>query len=714
MIETPYHAADDPRNAAPGGFELARERAPDDPGDAAKRRFSIETLYQLKSIGAPEWSPDGARALFTVTRHELARGTSNSDIYMLLRGGDEGPKVRQLTRHDGADGHPRWAPDGRSFLFTSDRSGKTQIWRMSLDGGEPEQLSDIPTGVADPEWAGSGRVVFTARVFPEYGADFGKTADALKDRESSPTQAHVMDDLLGRHWNFYKDGRRRHIFALELASGATWDLTPGDFDSPAFDTGGGGFAISPDGLELCYASNREPGSARAWTTNKDLFVTAIERDADHAAPINLTGVNRAYDGDPAYSPDGRYIAFRRQEVPGYESDRFRLAVYDRAGGVVKVLTEGFDNWVLEARWAPDSASLVFKAAERGRTPLFRVALESGEARRLALPSARDYDVAADGTLGFSFTRVGEPVELFIAEPDGGDVRRVTGLNQTIANTVDIRPAEELWIEGAGGRTIHTFVVKPHGYKPGQRYPLILNVHGGPQSHWHDALRGDWQVYPGSGYVVAFANPHGSIGYGQEFTDGIKQDWGGKVYEDLMAVTEHLSAQPYVDPARVGAMGWSYGGYMMNWMLGHTERFKAIASMMGIYDLRSFYGATEELWFAEADFGGPPWEGSEAYASWSPSARASEFKTPTLVITGERDYRVPYTQSLQLFTALRRQGVPARLIVFPDDGHWPSNVKSMPLYYAAHLDWFHRYLGGEPSLYAIEDILRGRAFKKSGG
>ena len=256
------------------------------------------------------------------------------------------------------------------------------------------------------------------------------------------------------------------------------------------------------------------------------------------------------------------------------------------------------------------------------------------------------------------------------------------------------------------------MVKPHGFKKGKKYPAILNVHGGPQSQWSDSLRGDWQVYPGAGYVVVFANPHGSTGYGQDFTRAISEDWGGKVYEDVMAVADAMEAWDFVDPKRMGAMGWSYGGYMMNWILGHTNRFAAIASMMGIYDLDSFYGATEELWFPEFDLGGPAWTEVEAYRKWSPAESASRFQTPTLVVTGELDYRVPYTQSLQLFTALRRQDVPARLVVFPNDGHWPSYVRSMPLYYAAHLDWFHRYLGGAPSPWPVEDLVAGTAFDES--
>jgi dipeptidyl aminopeptidase/acylaminoacyl peptidase len=272
--------------------------------------------------------------------------------------------------------------------------------------------------------------------------------------------------------------------------------------------------------------------------------------------------------------------------------------------------------------------------------------------------------------------------------------------------VEFRAAEEMWISSPTGRAIHTFIIKPHGFEPSKKYPLILNVHGGPQSQWADAFRGDWQMYPG--YVLAIPNPHGSTGYGQEFTLGISKDWGGKVYDDLMAVTDSLSRLPWVDEERMGAMGWSYGGYMMMWMEGHTNRFKALVSMMGVYDLKAKHGATEELWFPEYDLGGTPWE-SDLYEKWSPNRFVPAFKTPCLVITGEKDFRVPYTQSLEFFTDLQRMRVPSRLIVFKDDGHWPSHVKSMPLYYNAHLDWFHRYLGGPPAPYEMVKLLRNQVF-----
>ena len=701
IVGTSSDPAKDPLNAS--GFDLAPRRSVEDAADARKRPFSIEALYRIPRVAAPRWSPDGRRIVFTLTRYDLKAGKSNSDIYLVDA---DGSGLRRMTHDEASDSSPRWAPDGKSLFFVSTRADESQLWRMAVDGGEAERLTKIHTGVESPEVSSDGkRVAFVSRVFPEHGADDAANKAAAEQMKKSTVQAHMADDLLYRHWTYFEDGQRSHILVLTLADGKIRDATPGDHNSPAFSLGGQGFALAPDGDEVCFASNREEGSARAWTTNKDLFVVS----GAGGKTVNLTRANRAFDGEPAYSPDGRYIAFLRQERPGFESDRPRLALYDRKAGTVRLLTERFDSWVIAFRWSRDSRSILVRAAVQGRFPLLRVSVPDGAIQRLAVPTVRDFDVAASGRLAFTSERVDLPLELYTADAQGKQARRLTFFSKPVLEEFDVRPAEELWFEGAAGRKVHTFVVKPHGFRKGRRYPLIVNVHGGPQYQWADGFRGDWQVYPGAGYVVAFFNPHGSIGYGQAYTDAISRDWGGKVYQDVMKVTEALAAQPHVDPARIGAMGWSYGGYMMDWILGHTDRFKALVSMMSLYDLPSFYGATEELWFPEWDLGGAPWSAPEAYRKWSPSTYAARFKTPTLVISGMKDFRVPYTQSLQLFTALRRQDVPARLILLKNDGHWPSYVKSMPLYYAAHLDWFHRYLGGAPSPYDLQKMVRGQVF-----
>jgi dipeptidyl aminopeptidase/acylaminoacyl peptidase len=517
----------------------------------------------------------------------------------------------------------------------------------------------------------------------------------------------MADRLLYRHWNFWKDGKRSHTFVFDTASKQYVDLTPGDYDWPSFMIGGDGFAFSPDGSEVCVVSNHDADEASS--TNKDLWLISTQG----GTPRNITSSNHAYDGDPAYSPDGNYIAFRMQTVPGYESDRFRLALYHRATGTITVLTEAFDYWVNTFHWAPDGRSIFFTADVRGTVPLFRIEISTKKITQVVQGKTVDgFDISPDGkTIVMVRRSVAEPRELWRVDADGKNLKRLTFFNKEIEDAVDIRPAQELWIASPTGKPIHTFIVTPHGFDPKKKYPLILNVHGGPQSQWADAFRGDWQVYPGAGYVVAFANPHGSTGYGQAFTEAISRDWNGKVYRDIMAITDSLARLPFVDSTRMGAMGWSYGGYMMMWLEGNTDRFKAIACMMGVYNLTAMYGATEELWFPEWDLGGTPWT-SDLYQKLSPNNYVNNFKTPCLVVTGERDYRVPYTQSLEFFTGLQKRGVPSRLIVFENDGHWPSHVKSMPLYYNAHLDWFHRFLGGEPAPYDMTMMIRNRVFKKN--
>jgi len=670
-----------------------------------KRPFTISDLYQIKNVNDPNISPDGKKVVFTVTEYFLEKGKSNTDLYMM---NIDGRNQRQLTYNKAADFHPRWSPDGQTILFLSTREGGTQAWQLPVSGGEAEKITGISTGVSDPSWLADGSgFTFTSTVFPECGADDSCNKDINKGLKEGTLQAHLADALLYRHWTFWKDGKRAHTFVFSLQDKKHTDLTPGDFDAPAFSLGGGGgFAVSPDSKELCYTSNHD---ANEWeTTNKDLWlVPATGGDA-----VNITDENEAYDGDPAYSPDGKYIAFLMQTIPTYESDCVRLALYDRTTQKKTTLTEKFDNWVGSFKWAPDSKSIYFTAPVKGHVPLYKVNIKSHQIKPVLNVKTLDaFNISADGKwLVFSRRSIAEPREIWRATTKGTKLQRLTYFNQKIEQTVDIRPAEEMWIPSPTGKKIHTFIVKPHDFDPAKKYPLILNVHGGPQSQWTDGFRGDWQVYPGSGYIVAFPNPHGSTGYGQEFTAAISKDWGGKVYQDVMAVADSLEKVSWVDKDRMGAMGWSYGGYMMMWLEGHTNRFKAIVAMMGVYDLTSMWGSTEELWFPQWDLGGTPMD-SDLYTKWSPHESAANFKTPCLVISGERDYRVPYTQSLEFFTALQQKKVPSRLILFKNDGHWPSYVKSMPLYYDAHLDWFHKYLGGPAAPYDVQKMVRNQAFKK---
>ncbi len=678
---------------------------------AAKRAFSLEDLYRIRGIDELHLSPDGRTVLFTLTTPDFPKAKRSKHLWIM---DVDGKNAHQITYSEKSESSPSFSPDGKWIAFVSARDGDDNLYLMPTSGGEARRLTNVSTGVSESLWSPDGKwIAFSSDVYPECAADDACNKKIAERWAKGPLQAHTADGLLYRHWTEWKDGKRTHILLADVSTGAVRDLTPGDFDSPPFHLGGSvPYAFSPDSAELVFTSNHDRDLASS--TNSDLWTVSL---SVAQPPHNITASNPAFDGNPAYSPDGKYIAYLLQKQPAYESDLIRLAIYDRSTATSRVLTESFRNWVGDFQWASDSKSLYFTAPVEGDTPLFQVSLSSDSARQVLLDKSIDEFAISRDNHQMIYTRrsVGEPVEIFsvnLAEGKASAPQRVSHFNDDVANEVDIRPAERVWVPGAAGAKIEVFIVKPHDFDPAKKYPLILNVHGGPQQQWQDAFRGDWQVYPGAGYVVAFANPHGSTGYGQDFTAEISGDWGGQAYEDLMKVTDTLAQLPYVDPNRMGAMGWSYGGYMMDWFEGHTDRFKAIASMMGVFDLRSMYGATEELWFPEWDLKGQPWNSAQ-YEKFSPSYYVKNFKTPCLVISGERDYRVPYTQSLQLFTSLQKMNVPSRLIIYSKAGHWPSWYE-MALYYTAHLEWFHKYLGGEAPPWTTDQFLRNAVFDPATG
>jgi dipeptidyl aminopeptidase/acylaminoacyl peptidase len=678
---------------------------------AQKRAFTIEDLYRYSQIEDLHVSPDGRTAVFSINTHDLARAKSYNHIWLMDA---DGANIRQFTFGDASDTSPDFSPDGKSIVFVRSAHDESQIYVMSLGGGDARKLTSVSTGASDPLWSPDAKsIAFSSDVYPECGADDACNKKIAVRWSKGPLHAHMADKLLYRHWTEWKDGTRAHVLLADVATGSVRDLTPGDFDSPRYQLSGPPqYDFSPDSKELVVDSDR--GEHQESSTNSDLWIVSV----DGLQPArNITAPNPSFDGNGKYSPDGKYIAYLLQKQPGYESDLFRLALYDRAAGTSRVLTESFRDWVQDFQWASDSKSIFFSAPVEGDDPVFRLTIGTGAIQKLLTDQTiSSYSVSSDNRRMLYIHRsVGSPPEIFAVDLAGETAsapRRLSHFNDDFVNAVDVRPAERMWVDGAGGAKIEVFIVKPHDFDPSKKYPLILNVHGGPQSQWADSFRGDWQVYPGAGYVVAFANPHGSTGRGQDFTAEISGDWGGQPFEDLMKVTDELAKLPYVDSNRMGAMGWSFGGYMMDWFEGHTTRFKAIATMMGVFDLRSMYGATEELWFPEWDLKGQPWN-SALYDKFSPSSYVTNFKTPCLVISGEKDYRVPYTQSLEMYTSLQKMNVPSRLIIYSQAGHWP-NWYEMALYYTAHLEWFHGYLGGEAPPWTTEQFLRNSVFDPATG
>lgn len=659
-----------------------------------KRAFEVKDVYRVQYASGPTVSAKGQLA-YTVSGSILSRQKSFMNIVV------DGKTVT----NDSLSASPQWSEDGKKLYYTSYKNGTAQLY--VLENGVSTQLTDYALGVQSAIVSPNGRyVAFAAQVDPLTDGTDGKTQlAALTAKQKNPLQAHLTDSLFLRHWTEYNDGRYWHILVYDLQTKKYTDLTPGRYDSPVFSPNGpSGFVFSPDSKEICYLSNhdRHPEAS----TNCDLWVVPVTGGETRC----LTADNKAWDGSPQYSPDGRWIAYRFQRTPGYESDRFILGLINRKTGEKRVLTEQFDNWVDDFQWSADSKQIYFLGEVRGEEPLYAVDLAKGHIRPVIAGKAIS-GFCADGKGGFyySYSTTGKPSALYHADKKGRETQ-VSHLNDQLEAEVDMRPSETMWVMGAKGDSVEVFIVKPHNFDPSKKYPLIVNVHGGPQMQWMNSFRADWQVYPGAGYVVAYPNPHGSTGYGQDFCRAISGDWGGSPYEDVIAVTNKLAELNYVDSTRMGAMGWSYGGYFMNWLQGQPHRFKCLASMMGVFNLRAMWGTTEELWFPNFELGGQPWN-SKLYDKWSPNMYVKNYRTPTLIITGERDYRVSYNQSLEYFTILQTLGIPSRLIIFDNDGHWPSNLKSMPLYYNAHLEWFHKYLGGAPAPWKSEDMVKSGDFFK---
>lgn len=666
---------------------------------AQERAFTIEDIYRIKNVGSPVLSNSGERIAFTLSESFLAEGKTRTDLYIMNTMGGE---LKNLTENLKGAYSPFWSSEDELYFLSAG-----QVYKYSFDNEEAVQITDFYTGVSDPVISKDGKyLAFTADLFPECGTDQDCNKRLDESSSNGPLQAYVADELLFRHWTEYKGSKKTYLVLYDLQEKTYTAAVSSDVLSGSYMLGGGvKYDFSPDSREICFVSTDEKNIASS--TNTDLFILPLGTNN----PVNVTPYNFAFDGGPVYSPNGKFIAYKTHTIPGFEADRFRVAVLNRETMLSRTLTEDFDYTVDDLSWSADSKTIYFTANIRGYNPVFSVDVESGFVKQLTDDKAvAGYQISNNGKDMFlKFSSVDKPAEIYSYKIDGKFYSQITYFNKKLTDEVDIRPAEQMWIPGADGIPVHVFVVKPYGYQEYRKYPLVINVHGGPQMQWMDSFRSDWQVYPGYGYVVAFFNPHGSTGYGSKYTEAISRDWGGKVFEDVMKVTEALERLPYVDSDRMGAMGWSYGGYMMNWLQGQTKKFKCLASMMGIFDLESMWGATEELWFVDWDLGGQPWN-SDIYKKFSPSEYVKNFSTPTLIITGEKDFRVPYTQSIQYFTTLQKLGIDSRLIIFKNDGHWPGGVKSMPLYYNAHLEWFHKYLGGAPAPYDSKEMVKNTVFK----
>jgi dipeptidyl aminopeptidase/acylaminoacyl peptidase len=689
-----------------------------DRAEAVPRPLAVEDMFQLPRAGGP--SLDAAGTWVAWSESEITdsqQNKSRSRLWVAPADGSAAP--RMLTNGEAHDGNPRWSPDSRWILFESDRSGSSQLWVISSEGGEARQLTHVSTGASGGIWSPDGRrVAFVSAVWPEFSTLPFRESDELNAKQQqmldkSPVRARVFNRLFYRHWNSYVENKRQHLFVMDVTGDSGWtlevseprDVTPGDRDaSPTSFTFGSAqdYTFSPDGSHVVFTATPEKGEA--WSTNSDLC--RVSADGGSETWETLTDRNPAADAHPVFSRDGRFLAWRAHTRAGFEADKWQVMVCacspdgSLTEGAVS-LTEDLDLSFDEIVWLDDE-ELIVTTEVRGERPIMGLSrTQPNQASRISgNGSFGGLQVSADGrVLVARHTRMTHPARIVAGGLDQDLIR--TRFPQAILSTAgadllskrDLREPMSVEVTGADGDKMQMWILTPPGFDPQQKWPLAFLVHGGPQGAWTDGWSFRWnpQLWAAQGYVVACPNPRGSTGFGQKYTDQISGDWGGRCYNDLMAGLDWLEDQQYIDGDRMFAAGASFGGYMMNWFQGHTDRFQTLITHCGVYNFDSMYGTTEELWFVEYENGGVPWGPDRtAYEKHSPHLFAANFKTPMLIIHNDLDFRVPVSEGIQLFTALQRQGVPSRFINFPDEGHWVNKPANSRYWHQEIFSWLKQY------------------------
>jgi dipeptidyl aminopeptidase/acylaminoacyl peptidase len=707
---------------------------------AQKRPMTFDDMMAMKRLGETAVSPDGKWLAYSVTTVDLAKNTKTPELFIQQISGSD-PKP--LAETQPGDSNPQFSPDSKRILFLSSRSGVQQIYVADFDPAtgavnNPHMLTNISTEADNARWSPDSKfIVFTSSVYPDCPpfteADASEksppdlcNSDRDKAAAASKVKAQLFTHLLYRHWNHFTGDKRSHLFTVALDDGKLRDLTPNDpHDVPPFSLGGdGGFSISPDSKELAFTENLDPEPA--LSTNADIFT--LDLTTPSAKPVKIS-TSPGGDFNPAYSPDGKYIAWRSQQRPGYESDKFRLVLYDRAAKTIKDLMLEFKNWVDEFAWSQDSQTIFFVSGTSGAAPIYEIGINKNRAAGWVTIAQGQGEYSSLQTIASSASiiatrmTVSQPSEVFriTDSPDSIEMRpagkntvedpslflypvtkhlnAVTHLNDSLLAQVDLEEIESFWFTAADKTKLQGFLIKPPAFDPAKKYPVKFLIHGGPQGAWGDSWSYRWnaELFAASGYVVVMINPRGSTGYGQAVVDGVNGDWGGKPFTDLMLGLDYAEQHyPFIDKSRECALGASYGGYMANWILGHTTRFKCIVSHDGMFNAESAFGSTEEDWFNTWEFKGNPWDyygkpdAENPFRKWSPSLYAKNFKTPTLVVHSQLDYRLDVSEGFQLFDTLQLLKVPSQMLYFPDEGHWILKPQNSQLWYKTVNAWVDKW------------------------
>jgi dipeptidyl aminopeptidase/acylaminoacyl peptidase len=662
--------------------------------------FTVQDLVLLKRVSDPQVSPDGRYVAFVQRETDMAANRGGTGLWLLALN-STGAQAQRLTEAATGDSSPRWAADSRTLYFLSTRSGSSQVWRMVLPVTTAQRVTDYPLDVGSFRLSPRGdALALSMEVFPDCGT-LSCTRERLDARAKNKATGRIYDRLFVRHWDTWANGTRSHLFSARLTPAGTAEAQPVelsrgfDADIPGKPFGGDeDFAFSPDGKTVVFSA-RIAGRTEPWSTNFDLFQVPADGSA---AAVNLTANNPAWDAQPVFVANGD-LAWLAQERPGFESDRFHIVIRRARDGAVRSLTGGWDRSVARLGATPDGKALLASVDELGQRCLYRVDPTTGVPTRLTSSGELEAFSASREQVVVARADLGAPADLYAIALRGGTLQRLTDVNHELLAARHMSEYEQFSFKGWNDETVYGYVVKPFGMAPGKRFPVAFVVHGGPQSSMQNLWTYRWnaQAFAGGGYAVVMIDFHGSPGYGQAFTDSISRDWGGKPLVDLQkGLAAAVEKYPWLDGTRVCALGASYGGFMMNWIQGNwPDRFRCIVNHDGLFDQRMMYYSTDELWFPEREFGGPYYENPEAYERFNPVNFVTKWQTPMLVVHGEQDFRVPYTQGLAAFTALQRRGIESRLLVFPDENHWVLKPANSVLWYHTVLEWLDAHLKESP-------------------
>ena len=659
--------------------------------------FSVHDMLAMDRISDPQVSPDGNWIVFVLRKTDLEANVGRTDLWLV---GVDGAGLRRLTSHSEKDFNPRWTPYGSSVWFISTRSGSSQVFRIQIDGGEAEQVTDEPLDVANLVLSPDGKhIAFTMEVFPDC-ATASETKDRLDEIEAQKSSGRIYERIFVRHWDTWKDGRRSHLFVMPATGGQAVnlmgpDLTANrgmDADTPSKPFGGPEeITFTPDGKALIFTA-RNVGRQEPWSTDFDLYWVPVDKSKP---PKCLTEQNKAWDSLPLFSPDGKTLAYLAMARPGYESDRFRIVLMSWPEGEKRILTEKWDRNPSSLCWSEDGKTIYATAANIGQKSLFAIDAKTAKVRTVVKAGSISSLGIAGKKIVYGLNSLNSPVELYSVNPDGSSVRQITSINSVKIAAARMGDYEQFSFRGWNNETVYCYVVKPVDFNPDKKYPVAFLIHGGPQGSFGNVFHYRWnpQAYAGAGYAAVMVDFHGSTGYGQPFTDSIRGDWGGKPLEDLQkGLTAALKRYPWMDGDRVGALGASFGGYMINWIAGNwPDRFRCMVNHDGNLDERMAYFDTEELWFPEWDHLGTPWENPRHYEKHNPVNYVKNWKIPMLVIHGALDFRVVDTQGLATFNALQRLGVPSKLLYFPDENHWVLKPHNSILWHETVIGWLDRWL-----------------------